>query len=298
MGCNYPRYAWYGPRNPETGKLKPVFHEEASTMLGSFELPCGKCAGCKAQYRQDWSTRCYCEAKARETSCMINLTYKTNHFPGGKPHVSKEDIRGFIKRLRRAVDRRKPGTRISYLVVSEYGPKTGRPHYHGIIFGWEFPDIELDPEPTQKGNRMFKSELCERIWKKGRCRIGTADTGEAAKYCMDYLGKESSQWIGVDGRPDQFKMQSTCPAIGRTYYERWGKDIYPDDFIVIDGIKTPVPRVFDKWYEEDDPEGYARIKRKRNAEAIRRADRENRPERRKAREVIMKQKAERKVRNE
>lgn len=52
----------------------------------------------------------------------------------------KKDVQNFLKRLRKLIykeiisDEKSETTSIRYYVASEYGPKTFRPHYHGIIF--------------------------------------------------------------------------------------------------------------------------------------------------------------------
>ena len=49
------------------------------------------------------------------------------------------------------------------------------------------------------------------------------------------------------------------------------KDVYPRDYITIDGNKYSVPRAYDKWMENKDKELFKRIKRKRIKEAIKRS---------------------------
>lgn len=50
----------------------------------------------------------------------------------------KKDIQDFVKRLRISISRNPSffglDTEVSYFICSEYGPKTYRPHYHGILF--------------------------------------------------------------------------------------------------------------------------------------------------------------------
>lgn len=52
--------------------------------------------------------------------------------------VSKVDIQRFVKRLRKKIHEKEvelgQSMPIRYFIASEYGPKTFRPHYHGIIF--------------------------------------------------------------------------------------------------------------------------------------------------------------------
>ena len=102
-----------------------------------YVVPCGKCVECLSQKRNDWSVRLYYEMQKYSTPpAFVTLTYDDDHLPSmvdedtGElvPVVSKRDLQLFFKRLRKRV----PGIR--YFFCSEYGPTTGRPHYHGIIF--------------------------------------------------------------------------------------------------------------------------------------------------------------------
>lgn len=71
--------------------------------------------------------------------------FKTSVFniPRGAafPVVSRSDVQKFLKRLRINIVRTlKRKVQIRYLITAEYGPKTFRPHYHGIIY---FNDSDL-----------------------------------------------------------------------------------------------------------------------------------------------------------
>ena len=60
--------------------------------------------------------------------CKNNLQFAT---------VSKKDIQNFLKRLRKKIDKLnipQNEKKIRYFIASEYGPKTYRPHYHGVLF--------------------------------------------------------------------------------------------------------------------------------------------------------------------
>ena len=70
----------------------------------------------------------------------INYTYS---------YVNKVDVQKFLKRLRRLITYDKENLLSSipvknrtfrYSICSEYGPKTFRAHYHGLLF---FPDVRI-----------------------------------------------------------------------------------------------------------------------------------------------------------
>ncbi len=66
--------------------------------VGSIELPCGRCVGCRMRRASDWSLRVMHEASLYEDNCFLTLTYGEGKLP---PHGSlcHEDFQKFIKRL-------------------------------------------------------------------------------------------------------------------------------------------------------------------------------------------------------
>ena len=54
--------------------------------------------------------------------------------------VFKEELQLFLKRLRIRLTRRGVDHNIRYFACSEYGSKSGRPHYHMIL--WNYPDAD------------------------------------------------------------------------------------------------------------------------------------------------------------
>lgn len=71
----------------------------------------------------------------------------------------KKDIQDFIKRVRTNLKRHSLSLgrdhSFTYFICSEYGPKTFRPHYHGVLF---FNDHAIA--------QLFERQLCESSWKK------------------------------------------------------------------------------------------------------------------------------------
>lgn len=105
-------------------------HDGTSTKL---MVPCRKCLGCSLDYSKEWSFRCLLEASLHRDNCFVTLTYDNSNCPY---EISKKDVQDFLKRLRKAVFPLK----IRYYCCGEYGSKYLRPHYHLILFGYDFPD--------------------------------------------------------------------------------------------------------------------------------------------------------------
>lgn len=95
-------------------------------------VPCGKCPACLSNKRNEWSFRLMEEVKRSTSAAFITLTYHPKFVPDSG--VSKRHVQLFLKRLRK---NQKNGKKIRYYFVAEYGSKTGRPHYHSILFNAE-----------------------------------------------------------------------------------------------------------------------------------------------------------------
>lgn len=109
-----------------TGTIYPIF----------ISVPCGKCLCCRAKSAADWSFRAMCEnVHSTSQPLFLTLTYNNAHLPSNG--VFKEELQLFFKRLRTALDRKGIEHNIRYFAVAEYGSKSGRPHYHAIL--WNFP---------------------------------------------------------------------------------------------------------------------------------------------------------------
>lgn len=99
----------------------------------SYQVPCGKCPACRKNIASAWVGRLLGEFFAQERqgkkSAFITLTFK----PECEPQTDKEAY----EYLRRFIDlfRKRYNIRPTYFFTLERGPKTGRLHFHGILFG-------------------------------------------------------------------------------------------------------------------------------------------------------------------
>lgn len=83
---------------------------------------------------------------------MFVLTYDDEHLPEDYK-VHKKDVQDFLKRLRHEI-------KFRYFIASEYGSKSGRPHYHCIFFLEETPTLSMlrkVRDKWQKGDVHFMS---------------------------------------------------------------------------------------------------------------------------------------------
>lgn len=61
----------------------------------------------------------------------------------------------------------------------------------------------------------------------------------------------------------EFFQPSTRYGIGSEYIWNYWQEVYPADFVVVDGRKYKPPRFYDKFLREQDPALYEEVKAKR-----------------------------------
>lgn len=214
------------------------------------------------------------EAELQPRNCFITLTYTDDHLPENRTLVKKH-FQDFLKRLR------KKYPKIRYFHCGEYGETYGRPHYHACLFNIDFRDKKL--WKTVNDFPYYKSEELDRIWGKGMTVIGTV-TFESAAYVARYIVKkvtgknalehynEINKETGeiLSERIPEYTTMSRRPGIGKLWYEKYQKDIFPDDFVLTRGakvIKTKVPKYYSAMFELDNQIEFEKIKFKRRMTA-------------------------------
>lgn len=249
MPCYSPIRAWRtGNINPETGKMQLTFsRSNALTDIDAIDLPCGKCIGCRIRYSTDWSLRCVHESMSYEHNCFITLTYNDDNLPADLTLVKKH-FTDFMKRLR---DRIKP-LRVRYFMCGEYGDINQRPHYHALIFNYDFPDkIEFK---FRKNSILYTSNLLEELWPFGFSSVG-ALTYETACYVAQYAVKKingdlADELYGARVRP--YVAMSRKPGIGTMYFDKHRDELFINDSIVHNGRQFPLPRFYTNKFDDNE----------------------------------------------
>ena len=172
-------------------------------------LPCRKCIECRKDYASEWSVRCAHEFQIRKQASFITLTIddtKAHLFLEEKnlKRYCKRCVKGNryikypisytlckgmlldeLKKIRDVLYKRY-GIKIRYFGCGEYGSENDRPHYHILIFGYNFPDknfIEL----SKKGVPIYHSLELQDLWKYGLATVQDVNHKACmytAKYCM------------------------------------------------------------------------------------------------------------------
>ncbi len=274
MTCFYPLAGYQSRTRSPNGGFGIVFKKHLSNGQNA-EVACGQCIGCRLDKAKEWAIRCVHEAQLHEENCFITLTYNNQNLPRDGS-LDKTHFQKFIKRLRK-----NSGKKIRYYMCGEYGEKLSRPHYHAILFGYDFKDKTLN-QPCQ-GKTLYISEELEKTWQKGYCTVGQM-TFDSAGYCARYAlkkitGKKAEQINPKTGLKHyetqhqdtgeittllpEYTAMSRRPGLGNTWYYKYKHDLYPEDECVINGSISRPPRYYAKIYQQQEPRQYEQIKKQR-----------------------------------
>lgn len=231
-----------------------------------------------------------------EENCFITLTYNEEHLPANKS-LDVREFQLFMKRLRKKYEPKK----IRFYACGEYGDNLGRPHYHACLFGHDFEDKKIWRE-TKNKDPLYRSHELEKLWPYGYSSVGEV-TFQSAAYVARYLMKKMNgqiaedhyKWIDENGEiiklVPEFTVMSRKPGIGKNWLVKFASDVYPDDFIIMNGKKMRPPRFYDLNYQIEEPAEIERLKKARKKN-LRKHAANNTPERLAVRERIHQKKAE------
>lgn len=199
---------------------------------------------------RDWGTRISHEASLHDENSFLTLTYGDEFLPDDFS-ISVRELQLFFKRLRKSISPQK----VRYYACGEYGDRNGRPHYHAILFGYQFPDLEVWRR-SESGFYTYRSKSLDAIWGLGHAEIGTVTKSSGAYVARYALKKQTGDFDPafyqrlhpVHGTIHQvereFALMSSRPGIGGHWFDVFESDAFPSDFVVIDGQKLPIPQYY------------------------------------------------------
>lgn len=281
MTCYNPLVGYRSKYRNHNGKQPIVFKESFSDGNGSLPIPCGQCIGCRLEYSRQWALRCHHEAQMHKHNAFLTLTYNNENLPSNYS-IDKREVQLFIKRLRKRIPK------IKHYSCGEYGEQNNRPHYHSLIFGYDFPDKVLH-QITKDGMPLFRSPTLEKAWNKGFSLIGEV-TFQSAAYVSRYMlkkrkgapdtkdkhGKTNAEYYQLLDRQTgeihqqhpEFALMSRGGTKGRGIGYAWLQHYKGDtnkDFITLNGQKMGLPKYYDSILEAENPEDFLRRKEKRQS---------------------------------
>lgn len=283
MPCYKPIDGWrqLGALKPNEKRIVFSRHQVEAVPL---TLPCGQCIGCRLERSRRWAVRLMHEASLHDSACFLTLTYSDEHVPSnGSLNVA--DFQRFMKRLRRG-----SSSPLRYFHCGEYGEQTARPHYHCILFGEDFatkvvkgkrvPDRVL-LKKTERGDHLYSSSRLSEVWGLGHVNIGDVTFESAAyvaRYCLKkltvskrsspediskhkskYFNSKTGEWL----KPEYVTM-SRRPGIGGVWFNKFHRETYRDDSVVMRGLEMMPPPFYDKLLEKVDPSLFQKIKSERS----------------------------------
>lgn len=297
MSCYYPLRAF------KTSGGDVVFNELGRyDIAAQLTLPCGQCIGCRLERSRQWAMRCLHEASLHPDNAFLTLTYDDANIPT-TGSLFYEDYQLFMKRLRKHAEPIKP----RFYMCGEYGEETGRPHYHACVFAFNFPDRVL-LKTTKAGSKIYTSETLQRLWPYGLSSIGDVNFDSAAyvaRYCMSKVTGPDSKYhyrrhstevddihldletgeIYTHELVPEFNRMSLKPGIGATWFEKFRADVYPHDYVIINGKEVKPPKYYDKLYSRTRPDDAEYVQHLRELSARARYE-DNTPERLAAKEKV------------
>lgn len=280
MPCYKPLTGYYAAERGSSGKRGITFDKKLSMSGAPLRLPCGQCIGCRLERSRVWAIRCMNEKRMHKASSFLTLTYDDKYLPEDGSLV-KGDLQKFMKRLRHET-----GKGLRFYGCGEYGSLNLRPHYHVLLFNYDFADKKLFSRGAE--NDLYTSDRLKQLWPNGHNSIGEV-TFESCAYVARYIVDKVTGELAADhyaGRVPEFTVMSRRPGIGHEYYMKYAHEMYSGDFLVVNGKKVKPPRFYDERYAMLDRMSMEELKVARRRYAIARSRADNTPERRRVRETV------------
>lgn len=238
-----------------------------------FHVPCGQCGECRMSNARSKATRCVHEASQWKLNCFITLTYKS---APPKNSLNPIDTKLFLERFRYHFNQP-----FKYFLCGEYGEKNDRPHYHALIFGYDFGlskyhDKQDGFTSASKLSQKESSDLgvlhdssalscpeLDKIWGLGHTSVGEL-TFDSAAYCAQYAMKKvtgAKAKAHYGERHPEFMRQSQN-AIGKQYALQYADEIIYNNSVISNGVSQPIPNYYLKLYEKQNHD-LTKLKQKR-----------------------------------
>lgn len=248
-------------------------------VVGNFEglnikVPCGKCIGCRLDYSRQWALRSIHEAQMHnhyKNCSFLTLTFNDDMLNRREnPHsLNKAGFRTWLKRLRKAV-KSEYGVEFRIMGCGEYGSKHLRPHYHLLVYGFNFPDKYVYQYRKVHGIEVlyYRSPFLEKIWTPayssdsyGFSILGDVNfesSAYVARYVTKKLFGKAASRVYKDKEPE-FLTTSRMPGLGYDWLKKYYKEIFERGFCYNPkGFKAPIPRYYCTKLEELDPDLYSK----------------------------------------
>lgn len=250
----------------------PIFYSVDGRETGlNIKIPCGKCIGCRLDYSRQWALRSIHEAQMYnhyKDCAFLTLTFNNDMLirRENPNSLNKTAFRSWLKRFRKAV-KAHYNKEFRIMACGEYGAKHKRPHYHMLVYGFNFPDKKVFKYNRVHGLEVlyYRSPFLEKLWSPaysnesyGFTVIGDVNF-ESSAYVARYvtkklLGKQSVIYKDIE---PEFLTTSRMPGLGYEWLKKYYKEIFERGFCYNPkGHKAPIPRYYVNKLQEFDENLY------------------------------------------
>lgn len=128
------------------------------------------------------------------------------------------------------------------------------------FFVLEFPDRVL--WSIRDGVRLYRSKELERLWYYGFSTVGDVSFKSAA-YVARYITKKVNGDLAdkhYKGRVPEYVTMSRRPGIGAGWFQLYGTDVFPHDYMVVNGVRCKPVRFYDNIYDLTNHDSLVTIK--------------------------------------
>lgn len=164
---------------------------------------CRRCWQCRSGKVNDYVGRCLAEASTSEWTVTLTLTYRPPDNSTEDALAHKRLTPSHFQRSIRALRDAHLEEKYRYIVAGEYGKKTGRAHFHAVIFG-SGPPLDIPHKKTFQWKH----------WNHGHAFADHGSDERALRYVIKYLLDPDK-----DGGRSWFSI-SKDPALGAAFFRQ------------------------------------------------------------------------------
>lgn len=188
-------------------------------FINMMPVPCGKCYNCQMRKRAEWDFRLQVQSMYSVDSLFITLTYSDDNLEA----LSKRTLQLWFK------DLRNKGLKFRYYAVGEYGERSGRQHYHVILF------VESYSDQLPQKYSLYST------WTKGIMDIGTVSDAS-----IHYVTKwHVHPKYDKDNTREKHGFTLQSKYLGYGYLKSLTKDNY-SPYVRLNGNSFPLSRYYRK----------------------------------------------------
>lgn len=268
MSCFKPLEGFWKDPSKNEGKSGFTTNRKLGFIDRPLNVPCGQCIGCRLEKSRQWAIRCMHEASQHLDNAFVTLTYSEDNVPRG---LDRTHIQKFHKRLRKK-------NKFRFFYCGEYGDQTERPHFHTLLFGYWPKDAKPVAWNSDGTVASYESKSLEETWGLGHIDLGHVTfesaayvarystkkiTGDAAEEHYQKIDPETGEIYNIE---PEFLGMSLKPGIGADWFEKYGKDSYKKDEIIMRGYPMKPPIYYDKLIDQADPELWQKVRQLRAKE--------------------------------